>query len=80
MDEISVFDRLQLDIPSSMLSDPAAAAMFVIVYLLPSIIALGRGTPKPAIVFVWNIAFGWTIIGWILILVFAIRGSARSVD
>lgn len=80
MDEIPVLDRLQLDIPFSMLSDPAAAAMFVILYLLPSIIALGRGTPKPVVVFICNIAFGWTIVGWILILVFALRRSVHSVD
>jgi hypothetical protein len=54
-----------------------------IIYILPSIIAFRRNHPNRWIILVINVAFGGTIIGWGIALVWAMRaahqvGSASS--
>lgn len=48
-----------------------------IIYILPSIIAFRRSHPNRWIILVINIAFGGTIIGWGIALVWAMRATHR---
>lgn len=45
-------------------------------YFLPFLIALGRHHVSTGGIFVVNILFGWTGIGWILTLVWALTGCS----
>ena len=43
-----------------------------VMYWLPTIVAIARHTPSALGVAVLNFFFGWTVIGWILALVWAL--------
>jgi hypothetical protein len=43
-----------------------------VVYLGPSALAYNRGHPNAAAIFVVNLLLGWTLIGWVGALVWAI--------
>jgi hypothetical protein len=43
-----------------------------LLYFAPAIIAVDRGHPSRAAVFVANLFFGWTLIGWGLVLLWAL--------
>jgi hypothetical protein len=45
-------------------------------YFLPSLIASGKG--RFLATFVANLAFGWTFVGWIIILIWALTPSSRA--
>jgi len=47
------------------------------VYLLPGFLAACRDHPRATTVFVLNLVAGWTVVGWIVALVWALR-STRS--
>jgi len=49
-----------------------------IIYIMPSIIAFRRNHPNRWIILVINIAFGGTIIGWGIALVWAMRAAHRT--
>jgi hypothetical protein len=49
----------------------AECIFFLVAYFLPSIVALLQGK-KVYIIFVINLVFGWTIIGWIVAILLAI--------
>jgi hypothetical protein len=54
-----------------------------LVYILPSIVAFRRDHPNRRLIFVINLAFGGTSIGWVIALAWAMRavhrlGSASS--
>lgn len=44
----------------------------VILYLLPTIIAIIMGCKRVGVVFVVNLFTGWTFIGWVVALVVAV--------
>jgi Superinfection immunity protein len=44
-------------------------------YFLPSIIALARNKRDIASIFVLNFLLGWTAIGWIIALVWALKAD-----
>lgn len=46
----------------------------IFVYLAPSIIAQHYRHPKQPMVLMVNVALGWTIVGWVVALVWAMRG------
>jgi Superinfection immunity protein len=48
------------------------------VYLLPGFVAACRDHPRATAVFVLNLVLGWTVIGWIAALVWAIRTPAAE--
>lgn len=48
-----------------------------VIYIMPSIIAFRRSHPNRWIILVINIAFGGTIIGWGIALVWAMRAAHR---
>jgi hypothetical protein len=43
----------------------------VVIYMLPTIVAFGREHPRRQDVAVVNIPLGWTLIGWILVFLWA---------
>lgn len=48
-----------------------------IIYIMPSIVAFRRNHPNRWIILVINVAFGGTIIGWGIALVWAMRAAHR---
>jgi uncharacterized membrane protein len=53
-------------------------AMFPLsIYMAPTIIALSRGSHVARSVFWINLAFGWTLIGWIAAWVILIRAERQ---
>ena len=47
-------------------------------YFLPWIIALLRGTRSNVGIFFINLLFGWTMIGWVVALIWAIVAERKS--
>jgi Superinfection immunity protein len=47
-----------------------------ILYFLPAIIAFARSKRDSAAILVLNILLGWTAIGWVIALVWALRRDA----
>jgi hypothetical protein len=45
----------------------------VFLYFLPSIVASSRNLPQAGSVFVVNLFFGWTFVGWIVAMIMASR-------
>jgi len=43
----------------------------VLVYFLPWLIAWGRGKSNTVAIFVLNLLLGWTLVGWVVALVWA---------
>lgn len=57
--------------------DVGLMAVVVIVYLLPSLLALmRRHRSLPAIVFV-NTVLGWTVVGWFWAMIWSLTGNVR---
>lgn len=46
-------------------------------YILPAIVAACRDCDNFRWIFVVNVAFGWTIVGWFVALIWAICGEKR---
>ena len=53
--------------------------LFALVYFLPSLVALGRRNPDINSVFLINLWLGWTIIGWITAIGWALDRRRQSV-
>jgi Superinfection immunity protein len=45
----------------------------IILYFLPSIIAFARSKRDATSIFVLNFLLGWTLIGWVIALVWALK-------
>jgi hypothetical protein len=43
----------------------------LVLYFFPSIVASGRENHNTTAIFVFNLFLGWTLIGWVLALVWA---------
>ncbi len=50
-----------------------------VLYFLPSIVALARSKRDTAAVFVLNLFLGWTAIGWVIALVWALKADVPVV-
>jgi Superinfection immunity protein len=50
-----------------------------VLYFLPSIIALARSKRDAVSIFVLNLFLGWTAIGWVIALVWALRTDVPAV-
>jgi hypothetical protein len=53
--------------------------VFLVPYFLPSIVAFSRGKDNAVGVFLLNFFLGWTLIGWVLCLVWALSGNRTTV-
>lgn len=49
----------------------------VLLYLLPSLIAVLRGSPRAGRLARANLVLGWSGVGWILVLAFALTDRPR---
>lgn len=45
--------------------------LFTLIYFIPSIVANGNNKKNEGAIIVFNILLGWTILGWIIALVWA---------
>ncbi|ADR32426.1 Imm immunity to superinfection membrane protein [Escherichia phage vB_EcoM_VR7] len=57
-----------------------AGSLFLaaLAYFLPWIIALLRGTRSNVGIFFINLLFGWTMIGWVIALIWALVAERKS--
>ena len=52
--------------------------IFLVPYFLPSIVAFSRGKDNAAAIFILNFFLGWTLIGWVVCLVWALSGNKST--
>lgn len=52
---------------------------FIVMYFLPSIIALARNKRDILAIFLLNLFLGWSVIGWIVALVWAAKNDVPVV-
>ena len=52
----------------------------LLVYLVPAIIAWKRGVSGSGILFVLNCLVGWTVLGWMAMLVWAVAGDTHPAE
>ena len=50
-----------------------------LMYFLPTVIALARGHHNGFAIFLTNLIFGWTIIGWLITLIWSTTAIVRRV-
>lgn len=56
--------------------NPALQLIFALaIYLAPTIIAWAKGRHRRVAITVWNVLTGWTIVGWIVTLIWAMGGA-----
>ncbi|HXY04505.1 MAG TPA: superinfection immunity protein [Terriglobales bacterium] len=51
----------------------------LVLYFLPSILALARSKRDITAIFVLNLLLGWTAIGWVIALVWALKQDVQVV-
>lgn len=51
------------------------ALPLLLLYFVPSIVAISRGSRSALGIFALNILAGWTLIGWLLLLAWALLGT-----
>lgn len=49
-------------------------------YLLPALIGFKRGIANRILLLIINLILGWTILGWIVCLIWAVAGATRAQD
>ena len=54
--------------------------ILLIAYFLPSVVAAVRVTKRGGAIFLLNLLLGWTVIGWIIALVWAVFESKGAVQ
>ncbi len=52
----------------------------LLIYLAPAIVAWKRGVSGSGIIFVLNVLIGWTVLGWMAVLVWAAAGDAHPAE
>lgn len=50
----------------------------LVIYMIPTIIAVNRGHPQVGAIFVLNILLGWTLLGWVGAFVWAMVNSGSG--
>lgn len=53
--------------------------LLALAHFLPTIIALARGHHNGFAIFLTNLLLGWTVIGWVIALIWACTASERRV-
>jgi Superinfection immunity protein len=51
---------------------------FILVYLAPSIVAQRYQHPKQPVILMLNVALGWTIVGWVFALIWALKARPQE--
>ena len=52
--------------------------VLALLYFLPAIIAITRGHLSAGAIFALNLLLGWTLLGWIVSLVWSLTGNTRG--
>jgi hypothetical protein len=52
-----------------------AALVAIALYLLPAIVAAARKHPSGWAIFILNLLLGWTVLGWIIALIWSATGE-----
>lgn len=52
------------------------AMILWVAYILPAIIAIARNHPDRIAILALNILLGWTVLGWVICLVWGLRRTA----
>jgi Superinfection immunity protein len=68
-------------VTSSTSSSAGAVVMFLVLavlYLLPSLVAAMRGVRRPAGLSILNLLLGWTVLGWIGALIWAVQAETNA--
>ena len=47
--------------------------MCIVLYLIPTFVAHSRDQPNATAITIINVALGWTLVGWIVALVWAVK-------
>jgi hypothetical protein len=55
-------------------------ALIISLYFLPAIIGGKRGINASGALFFVNLIFGWTVLGWLVCLIWAASGATRAQD
>lgn len=55
-----------------------SASPFILLYLLPTLIALSRNHPALWFIFIINLFLGWTVIGWGLTFIWALKSGLKA--
>lgn len=53
--------------------------VFLMLYFLPALVAQARGRDGQLAISFGNLFLGWTVIGWVVLLVIAFTGESASV-
>ncbi len=53
--------------------------IFVALYFLPTIIAFTEGHEHKGAIFFYNIFLGWTVVGWIVLAIWAIQKAPQTI-
>lgn len=59
-------------------ASPIQIALAGVIYLLPTIIVAIRGANNGCAIFLTNFFLGWTLIGWIVALIWALASAKRG--
>jgi hypothetical protein len=46
-----------------------------VLYFLPTIVGAARGAARMGVIFLLNLLFGWSLVGWLVALVLALRAA-----
>ena len=57
--------------------EPEIWVLIIVVYFVPALIAKKRDTENLEAIFLVNLVFGWTVLGWIAALIWAIVEKAK---
>lgn len=60
--------------------DPMEVLFGLALYFAPAIVAASRGHLSAPAIFVVNLLFGWTALGWIVAFVWSLTGNTRSIQ
>lgn len=60
------------------LSGVVVIFVMAIIYLLPGVVAISRSHPNSAAIFVLNLLLGWTLLIWVIALVWSLTNPNAS--
>ena len=63
---------------AEVLASTAVLVLLVAIYLLPTTIAANRKHNNTAPIFLVNLLLGWTFLGWVIALVWAMTNNVRA--
>jgi len=52
--------------------------VLLVVYFLPTMVAYERQNPAREAILIANLVFGWTVLGWLIVLILAAASRPKS--